>query len=498
MPQPVFHRLPGALPSSGVPEESWPFLSALLNAPGWGVALVGADSRLLWMNDLLASLCGRPAALSVGRLLLEAWPGLAPSLVPLVGRAQSGERVAEELVSGRFGEVGTLRHLTVSAMPAAPASAGVLLLLRDNSARLREEAALRASEEHMRSIVEISCDGYFFHDRGQFLDISPGLARLLGHYETAELIGRNVIDWVAPEFRAPARDAMERGVEAPYEVAIVHRDGRRIPVEVMGRPATYQGRAVRLAAVWDVSSRKSSEERLARMEHFREQFLGVVGNDLKAPLQTLQRDVLALQHAAQMPEALTEQVGRVGQGVRRVERMIHQLMDFTRARLSGGLPLHASSVHLGQVAEQVLADRRQAHPGRDLRLTALGDLRGTWDGGRLTQLVDALLGNALHHGPATAPVALQLQGNGDGVTLQVHDQGRRVPPENHATLFEPFRRCASSSGGVDGDGLGLSLYIARQIALAHGGRISVESGATDGTRFIVWLPRTGGSSATGS
>lgn len=487
MPQPVFHRLPGALPSAGVPEEAWPFLGALLNAPGWGMAVVDADARLLWMNDLLASLCGRPSGLCVGRLLVEAWPGLAPALSPLLARARGGERVAEEVVSGRFGEVGTLRHLTVSALPAAPA-AGVLLLLRDTSARLREEAALRASEEHMRSIVEIACDGYFFHDRGQFLDISPGLAHLLGHYDTAELIGRNIIEWVAPEFRAPARDAMERGVEAPYEVAVLHRDGRRIPVEVMARPATFQGRPVRLAAVWDVSIRKANEERLSRMEHFREQFLGVVGSDLQAPLQTLQRDVLALQHAPSLPEPLTEQVGRVGQGVRRVERMIHQLLDFTRARLSGGLPLQASSVHLGHVVEQVVADRRQAHPERDLRLTSLGDLRGTWDGGRLTQLVDALLGNALQYGPATAPVALQLQGHGDGVTLQVHDQGRRVPPENHATLFEPFRRRASS----DKDGLGLSLYLARQIALAHGGRISVESGGTEGTRFIVWLPRSGG------
>ncbi|WP_147442099.1 PAS domain-containing protein, partial [Corallococcus exercitus] len=306
MPQPVFQRLPGALPSPGVPEETLPFLGALLNAPGWGVALVDGDSRLVWMNDLLAQLCGRPSALCVGRFLSEAWPGLAPPLSPLLARAQSGERVAEELVQGRFGEVGTLRHLTVSAMPAG--SAGVMLLLRDTSTRLREEAALRASEEHMRSIVEISCDGYFFHDRGQFLEISPGLGRLLGYYETAELIGRNILDCVAPEFRAPARDVMERGVEAPYELAVLHRDGRRIPVEVMGRPATFQGRAVRMGAVWDVSIRKAAEERLMRMEHFRDQFLDAAGDGFKAPLQRLHCDVLALQHAASLPEDLTEQV----------------------------------------------------------------------------------------------------------------------------------------------------------------------------------------------
>lgn len=494
MPQPVFQRLPGALPTPGVPEETLPFLGALLNAPGWGVALLDVDSRFLWMNDLLASLCGRPSPLCVGRFLAEAWPGLAPPLSPLLARAQSGERVAEELVSGRFGEVGTLRHLTVSALPASP-GAGVLLLLRDNSSRLREEAALRASEEHMRSIVEISCDGYFFHDRGQFLEISPGLGRLLGYYETAEMIGRNILEWVAPEFRAPARDVMDRGVEAPYELAVLHRDGRRIPVEVMGRPATYQGRAVRLGAVWDVSIRKASEERLTRMEHFREQFLDAAGDGFKAPLQRLHFDVLALQHAPAIPESLTEQVGRVGQGVRRVERLIRQLLDFTRARLSGGLPVQATSIHLGQLAERVVADRRQAHPGRDLRLVTGGDLQGTWDPERLTQLMDSLVGNALHHGPVTSSVVLQLQGRWDGITVQVHDPDCRVPPEYQGTLFEPFKHRAVCAAD---DGLGLSLFIVRQIALAHGGRISVESGAADGTRFIVWLPRTDCPVASGS
>ncbi|WP_223641396.1 PAS domain S-box protein [Corallococcus sp. EGB] len=494
MPQPVFQRLPGALPSPGVPEETLPYLGALLNAPGWGVALVDGDSRLVWMNDLLAALCGRPAALCVGRFLSETWPGLAPPLSPLLARAQSGERVAEELVSGRFGEVGTLRHLTVSAMPAGP-GVGVLLLLRDTSARLREEAALRASEEHMRSIVEISCDGYFFHDRGQFLEISPGLGRLLGFYETAELIGRNILECVAPEFRAPARDVMERGVEAPYELAVLHRDGRRIPVEVMGRPATYQGRAVRMGAVWDVSIRKAAEERLARMEHFRDQFLDAAGDGFKAPLQALHHEVLALQHAPAMPEALTEQVGRVGQGVRRVERLIRQLLDFTRARLSNGLPVHPAPVHLGALAERVVADRQRAHPGRDLRLVLGGDLKGCWDAERLHQLMDSLVGNALHHGKEGASVVLQLTGRWDGVTVQVHDPDCRVPPESQGTLFEPFKH---RSGCAADDGLGLSLFLVRQIALAHGGRVSVESGAVDGTRFIVWLPREDGLAASGA
>ncbi|WP_216619073.1 sensor histidine kinase, partial [Corallococcus carmarthensis] len=185
----------------------------------------------------------------------------------------------------------------------------------------------------------------------------------------------------------------------------------------------------------------------------------------------------------------------VGQGVRRVERLIRQLLDFTRARLSNGLPVQPTSVNLGQLAERVVADRRSAHPGRDVRLVASGDLKGIWDGDRIFQLMDSLVGNALHHGPVTSSVVLQLQGRWDGVTVQVHDPDCRVPPEYQGTLFEPFKHRALCSAD---DGLGLSLFIVRQIALAHGGRISVESGAADGTRFIVWLPREDGPSTSSS
>jgi signal transduction histidine kinase len=114
-----------------------------------------------------------------------------------------------------------------------------------------------------------------------------------------------------------------------------------------------------------------------------------------------------------------------------------------------------------------------------------GNAEGFWDEGRLAQLLDNLLGNALQHSPPDSPVEVKLAGSRDGVTLSIHNGGNALPPEEHAVLFEPFRRGRRAQG----EGLGLGLYIARQIALAHGGRISVESGHGRGTRFTVWLPR---------
>jgi signal transduction histidine kinase len=99
--------------------------------------------------------------------------------------------------------------------------------------------------------------------------------------------------------------------------------------------------------------------------------------------------------------------------------------------------------------------------------------------------LDNLLGNALQHSPVDTPVEVTLTGTPEGITLAVRNEGPPLPMEERTTLFEPFKRGKRASG----DGLGLGLYIARQIVVAHGGRISVESGVGFGTRFVALLPR---------
>lgn len=487
MPQSLLHWLPEGTPSSVVPEEARPFLGALLNAAGCGVALLDRELRPVFVNAALAALSGLEARAHVGRPLAELWPQVAPMLSPLLARALAGEDVVEAPVSGTLSASAGARHLRVGMSPAlnGGALAGVVLWMRDETERVNEAQRLREREEHLRGLADVACDGYFLHEHGRILDANRAMAHLLGYASAAELIGHGLLEWVAPESRPTVMAAVGRGVETPYEVVCVRRDGTRLPVEVLGRYVTWEGRQVRMAGVWDISSRKVAEERAARTEHFRDQLLGVIGTDLRTPLQAIQVGTGSLQRMGGLEEPQRRLVGHMAQAARRMERMIHELLDFTRERLAGGLVVRPEPGVLDPVVTRVVEERRQAHPGRSIHLELEGDLRGTWDAPRLAQLADNLLGSVLQHGPEDAPVSLRLTGAVGGVTLTVLNEGLVVPAEEHAALFEPFRRGRPTSP----DGLGLGLYIARQIALAHGGRLTVESRTGGGVRFLVWLPR---------
>ena len=492
MPQSLLHWLPEGAPlAAALPEEARPFLGALLNAPGCGVALLDRDLRPVWVNPTLAALSGLEARSHVGRPLAELWPQVAPALSALLARALSGEDVVEMPVSGALpSSCATLeRHLRVAASPALNNGvlSGVVLWVRDETERVRAEQRLAEREAHMRGLADVACDGYFVHVSGRVIDANRALAHLLGHASPAEMIGRHVSEWVSPESHQAVSAAMSRGVETPYELMAVRRDGQRIPIEVLAKQVTWDGKPARLVAAWDISSRKAAEERTARTEYFRDQLLGVMGTDLRTPLQAMMQGTGALQRLGGLEEPQRRLVGHMAQAARRLERMIHELLDFTRERLAGGLVMRLEPGSLDAVVRQVVEERRQAHPGRTLQLDTEGDLRGQWDAARLAQLTDNLLGSMLQHGPEDAPVALRVTGVVGGVTLTVQNDGLVVPAEEHATLFEPFRRGRAASP----DGLGLGLYIARQIALAHGGRLTVESRNQGGVRFIVWLPREG-------
>lgn len=221
----------------------------------------------------------------------------------------------------------------------------------------------------------------------------------------------------------------------------------------------------------------------------RELFLAMLGHDLRTPLGAL---LMASEYLVKRG-ALTERDLRLATRIRnsgqRMTDLVNDLLDFSRCRLGGGIPIVRSHTCLKEIAREIVEEVRSAHPECNLRLEARGELEGEWDRGRLGQAMSNLVQNAVLHG-ADAPVTVTLRGETDEVVASIHNAGSAIPDADRQRIFDPFVQAASTDRvGRPKLGLGLGLYIAREIARAHGGSIMVSSSAQAGTTFDVHLPR---------
>lgn len=223
-------------------------------------------------------------------------------------------------------------------------------------------------------------------------------------------------------------------------------------------------------------------QEVAELLRLNEELMAVVGHDLRNPLQAVLMTAGVLEQQSNDP-AVQHAAVRLRTSGTRMRRIIDDLFDLSRARLSGGIPITRQPTDLSSTARKTIAEIETAKPGRAIALRCDGDVRGDWDEARLEQLLSNLVGNAVHHGAADTAVAVTLQGSDDEVTIAVHNSGR-IPPESLAQLFVPFQPRRERT-----EGLGLGLYIVQQIALAHAGSVDVHSTGVEGTTFRVHLPR---------
>ncbi|WP_435170318.1 ATP-binding protein [Falsirhodobacter sp. 1013] len=231
-----------------------------------------------------------------------------------------------------------------------------------------------------------------------------------------------------------------------------------------------------------ISARAEAEARLSleqRQGELREQFVAVLGHDLRNPVASMSAATRMLSR-----EDLSEpgkEVIRLMQGsVQRMSRLIDNVLDFARNRLGGGIELNISNEPLEVLIRQVVDELRSGEPDRDVQ-TNFSILHAvTYDGERIGQMVSNLVGNALIHGDPAHPVLVSAQTREDGhLEIWVSNKGNTIPPTAMEKLFDPFVR-----GGAEGyrKGLGLGLHIASEIARAHGGQLLVSSTDQE-TRF---------------
>ena len=162
--------------------------------------------------------------------------------------------------------------------------------------------------------------------------------------------------------------------------------------------------------------------------------------------------------------------------------MIRDILDYTRGRLGGGIPLNRQPTDLAFLSQSVIEEIRAGHPSARIEVDITGKLTGDWDPARIEQALSNLIANAVQHGGPDVTLTAAEE-DLDAVVVTVRNGGRPIPEAQLPTLFEAFRK-----GDGNPAGLGLGLFIAREIVHAHEGSIGVTSTA-EGTVFTFRLPR---------
>ncbi len=231
------------------------------------------------------------------------------------------------------------------------------------------------------------------------------------------------------------------------------------------------------------------------LDHSKEMFLAILGHDLRTPLGAVYTSARFMLDTKELKEPHLTLTSRIASSSTRMVHMVGDLLDFTRSRLGGGIPIVRADMNMGKVVHDIVDEIAAAHPLRTIQVdTRDQEHRGEWDPARISQMLTNLIGNALEHGSEGTVVTIEVRGDGDETTIAVHNRGSAIPPDRLNGIFNPMKAReptgAAAASGPTGN-LGLGLYIAERIVNAHKGRIEVESSEERGTTFTVHLPRGG-------
>ena len=383
------------------------------------------------------------------------------------------------LVGARDERAGAVEAINAGADDYVATSSGAEVLRARIRAQLRrkqfeDENRLRDTYARNAAILETISDAFFALDRDwRFVYVNHALEALLSATRR-ELFGQSLWDrgrWLASgacqqELKRAAAEGTPATFEAQHRTrwfevrAFPHREGLS-------------------AHVRDVSERRRAQE-------VQRHLVGIAGHDLRTPLTAMAASAAVVLRDPSLPEKHRRALTRVANGAARMTRLINDLLDYSRTRLGQGIPVSPRAMDLDAISRGALEEMKTVHPDREVAYRHEGDGRGDWDPDRIEQVLVNLLQNALRYGDG-ARVELSWKGELDRAVVSVHNDGPAIDPALLDDIFEPFKR--GDVSGTPMGGVGLGLYIVKEIARAHGGTVGVRSEAGAGTTFMVVLPR---------
>ena len=478
-------------------EESLALLDSVLRSAPVGIAVLDCELRLLRINEAMTRMNEISADSYTGPRVLEK-EGLRRVL-------ETGEPVVAAEVSGEpLSRPGEERTWSVTWFPVAvPGRAphAVCAFASDVTERKRQDDRLRTREERFRRLAEAMSDILFTLDPQ--LIPSDGSARwsaFTGQVEE-ELRSERWLEAVHPDDREKVRSDLQtaacQGTSSRTAYRLRYHDGSYRHVESFAVPIRDPRGTIRewVGVTTDVTERVRAEQARERAlteaqeaVQVREDFLSIAAHELKTPLTPLSArlDMIQRRVEAGQPVDLAS-VQKARAALSRLTFLIGDLLDVTRIR-SARLTTAQEPVPLSELVREVADSFREQAPLHRFEVELPGN--PMWVKGersRLLQVFDNLLDNAIKFSPEGGRIGIVLRAEGDQAHLSVSDEGIGIPAQDHADLFDRFFRAHNVSTRSYG-GLGLGLYISREIVELHGGRIWLESEVGRGTTFHVTLP----------
>jgi PAS domain S-box-containing protein len=480
-------------------------LHSVIDLTDDAITIKDREGRFLYVNPAALKLVDQPLEEVVGRTDADFFPAEVLTLLKETDQAvmRTGTSMSYEInTDSRFW--GRRTHLT-NKFPYYEADgelAGVVAVVRDITLRKRAEEALRESEGRFKGLVEASFDGVAIHEDGVIVEANQALATMFG-YPLAAMIGVSGLALTASEYHETVRRQLREKDPRPYEIEAVRRDGTRFPVEIIGKDVVYQGRPARVSAFRDISERKQLEqhlrwqnERLQELDRLKSAFVGSVSHELRTPLTAIKGYAEFLEDGigGELPAPQQTFVGEILQGAARLERLVDDLLDFARMESGDFKLVLAESDLVAKVRAIAHAFKPQALEGAITLSLDVPDapvpLR--MDAGRIEQVLNNLVGNALKFTPPGGRVTVTVRPGAEAVRVEVADTGDGIAPDHLPHLFDRFYQVDNTSTRQVG-GTGLGLTISKALVEAHGGTIGVESTPGRGSTFWFTLPTGDGS-----
>ncbi|MDR3607872.1 MAG: ATP-binding protein [Oligoflexia bacterium] len=500
-------------------------LDAFFDASPSGLALLDLNFRYLKVNEALAYIDGPSVAQHLGKTIEEVLPLVNFTKMPDFEEiVRTGKGVYNREISGETPrDPGKRRHWIASFFPIFGSDGKIALL----GVAVIEVTAIKQAEEilrkrahdmeiYAREVEDLynnaPCGYHSIGPDGKFIQINDTELRWLG-YARDEVLDKIKISCLMTEesrnrFEAHFPEFMRSGVLRDSKFDLVRKDGTILPalvnaVAIFDRSGKY---LMSRSTVFDYSIQKKLEAELKDALRARDEFMSIAAHDLRMPLTSLTLQIHLLQkivrESATIDSALAKHVVKgavvsddmlrlIDQARRQVDRfsaLVNDLLDLTRIRV-GKLSLELSEVDLVKAAQESVQSILAELQAKSIPIVLHGavSLTGAWDRHRIDQILANLISNAVKYGGGR-PIDIRIDQSADGKSaiLRVKDQGNGLPKELHEKIFERFER------GIEEQkikGLGLGLYIVRQVVSAHHGRIWVESEPGHGSEFIVELPR---------